>query len=102
MHVRDCLFLLIYTDPSSSTINKNRDLLLGCLAVIGRELVMREANAQIATLPPAVQEKSYRLMNRTVANLQDKVGGCFAHVLVGAVLGGESEGRLGLHGCWGW
>jgi hypothetical protein len=34
---------------------------------------MREAAAQISTLPPAVQEKSYRLMNRTVANLQDKV-----------------------------
>lgn len=65
----------VYTDPSSSIDNQNRDLLLGCLAIIGRELVMREANAQIATLPPAVQEKSYRLMNRTVANLQDKVCG---------------------------
>lgn len=51
----------------------NSDLLLGCLAIFGRELFMREAAAQIATLPPAVQEKSYRLMNRTIANLQDKV-----------------------------
>jgi hypothetical protein len=35
--------------------------------------VMREVAVQIETLPPPMQEKSYKLMNRTVVNLQDKV-----------------------------
>lgn len=50
-----------------------REILFGCLAIFGRELVMREAKAQIETLPPAMQEKASKLMNQTVANLQDKV-----------------------------
>jgi hypothetical protein len=51
----------------------HREVLFGCLAIFGRELFMREVAVQIATLPPPMQEKSYRLMNRTIANLQDKV-----------------------------
>ncbi|EWM24825.1 hypothetical protein Naga_100234g1 [Nannochloropsis gaditana] len=35
---------------------------------------MREVAVQIETLPPPMQEKSYKLMNRTVVNLQDKLG----------------------------
>ena len=34
---------------------------------------MREVAEQIATLPPSMQDKSYRLMNRTMVNLQEKV-----------------------------
>lgn len=110
MHVRAVGPLPGYGTPSSlitfTLPKQHSDILLGCLAITGRELVMREAAAQISTLPPAVQEKSYRLMNRTVANLQDKVKrtrGGDSLTREGCVVKEEKkkreEGRDSLGGC---